>query len=406
MKRRLLIALAALTGIVGIAAVGLYLRVELGWPIVHAVAAPDVSVDVTPERVARGRKLVGVRCAGCHYSQETNALTGTELVAEPSEFGTVFSANITRHPTQGTGRYSDGELVYLLRTGTKRDGVFPGMYMASPFLADEDIYSIIAFLRSDDPWVRPLDVQSKPSQWTFMYKALVTFAFPQPPMPSQPIPYPPEGDEVALGKYVVTAVADCFVCHSESFSTLDAEDPEKSAGYMGGGNPLLDARGRVVRGANITLDAETGIGNWTEDEFVRTVRTGIRPDKRPLRYPMLPYTDLSDREVRAVWAYLETIPPLRNEVPRDLEPPMADEARGAQVYRKYQCSSCHGDDGVGVCDLRQAYEHYPTDEALVAFMRDPKAFVPGTKMPAWDGIIAEDEWAPLLEYVRTLQRRN
>ncbi len=401
--KRGLTASVVLVGVLGVAVLAVVLRVELGWPITREIAAPELAVEVTPERVARGRQLVRVRCALCHYDQKTNALTGAHLVTEPKEFGEVYSSNITAHPTLGTGRYSDGELAVLLRTGVKRDGVSSGMYMASPFLADEDLFAIIAFLRSDDPWVRPHDTPSRQSEWTFLYRALATFSFPAHPMPAAPIEAPKPGDDVALGKYVATALADCFVCHSESFPTLDAMNPENSAGYMGGGNPVLDARGRVVRGANLTMDAETGIGAWSEEAFVRAVRAGIGPDNRPLRYPMLAYPDLTDGEVRAVWAYLKTLPKVANEVPRDLEEIAANAPEGEQLYRRYQCTACHGEEGVGMCDLRQARERYPSEASLIAFLREPSAFVPGTKMPSYKDVIADDEWAPLAAYVRQLE---
>ncbi len=401
--RRGLTVAAVVVGLLAIAVVGVVLRVELGWPITRDIAAPDLTVEVTPARVARGRKLVRVRCALCHYDQKTNALTGTHLAAEPAEFGQVYSANITAHPTAGAGAYTDGELFVLLRTGIKRDGVSSGQYMASPFLADEDLYAIIAFLRSDDPWVRPQDTPSKPSEWTFLYRALATFTFPAHTMPPAPVPLPPADDEVALGKYIVTAMADCFVCHSASFPTLDPAQPERSAGYMGGGNAVLDARGHVVHGSNLTMDSTTGIGTWSKDEFVRAVRTGMRPDQSPLRYPMLAYPDLTDDEVRAVWAYLKTLPPLVHAVPRDLEHIAPTAPKGEQIYRRYQCNACHGDTGVGICDLRQAHERYPTDASLVAFLREPSAFVTGTKMPSYQDVIADDEWAPLVAYVRALE---
>ncbi len=55
-----------------------------------------------------------------------------------------------------------------------------------------------------------------------------------------------------------------------------------------------------------------------------------------------------------------------------------------------------------MCDLRQAQERYPTEESLIAFLR-PRAFVPGTKMPSYKNVIADDEWAPLAAYVRQLE---
>jgi hypothetical protein len=62
---------------------------------------------------------------------------------------------------------------------------------------------------------------------------------------------------------------------------------------------------------NLTPDMETGIGRWTEDQFVRAVRDGVRPDGRRLSAPMFAYQELSDAEARAVYAYLRSIPAIR-----------------------------------------------------------------------------------------------
>jgi hypothetical protein len=67
---------------------------------------------------------------------------------------------------------------------------------------------------------------------------------------------------------------------------------------------------------NITMDDETGIGRWTEDQFVKAVKTGIVPSGPALRPPMKPFVYLSDGEVRAIYAYLKTIPKIKNKVDR------------------------------------------------------------------------------------------
>ena len=87
----------------------------------------------------------------------------------------------------------------------------------------------------------------------------------------KPLPYPDEADRgaarptdrVAYGRYLVTAKLDCFNCHSKDFATNDDMVPENSEGYLGGGNAMRDRTGGVVYTANLTPDAETGIGCWT-----------------------------------------------------------------------------------------------------------------------------------------------
>jgi mono/diheme cytochrome c family protein len=382
------------------------LFVAFDWPVMKPVYAAELKVTSTPARVARGKQLVSIRCAGCHYDQKTDALTGVHMADAPKEFGSIYSHNITQHPTKGAGRYSDRELVYLLRTGIRRDGVFSGPFMQSPKLADEDMYSIIAFLRSDHPWVRPLDVDDRDWEPTFLAKVLMHVAFETVPMPKATVPVPDLADQVAYGRYVVDGMADCFACHSKDFKTMNVVEPEKSEGYLGGGNPTLDAEGKVVFSANLTMDAETGIGKWSEDDFVRTVRTGIRPDGRALRYPMFAYPELSEAEVKAAFAYLETVPTIRNQVDRNFPNVEAIAgSEGEKLYHKYACVSCHGESGQGICDLREASKLYETDEKLLAFLHDPSKFVPGTKMPTWSGIIAEREYAPLIAYVRDLEKK-
>ena len=62
---------------------------------------------------------------------------------------------------------------------------------------------------------------------------------------------------------------------------------------------------------------------------------------------------------------------------------------------------CHGADGVGlVGDLRGANEHFTSDDALRAWIEDAPRQKPGTKMPAWKGIIRDEDYAPLMSYVR------
>lgn len=65
---------------------------------------------VTPETVAQGQKLATLLCVGCHADPDTHRLTGKAMSDLPSEFGAIYSKNITQHPTQGIGGWTDGEL--------------------------------------------------------------------------------------------------------------------------------------------------------------------------------------------------------------------------------------------------------------------------------------------------------
>ena len=179
--------------------------------------------------------------------------------------------------------------------------------------------------------------------------------------------------------------------------------PERSAGYLGGGNPMRDRRGHRVYTANLTPDP-TGLGSWTEEQFRRTLKLGLRPDGRPLRSPMTARPTSPTTRSARIWAYLRTVPPISNALPAPVPGAALDAAdRGRAAFVKYGCHSCHGDDGRGQHDLRGAAVRYPTDAALIAYIRHPeRTSAPDVAMPTWDGTIEEADYAPLARFVRSL----
>ena len=75
--------------------------------------------------------------------------------------------------------------------------------------------------------------------------------------------------------------------------------------------------------ANLTPDKETGLGDWTEEMFIATMKTGRHQGKgRPLLPPM-PYFNLkalTDEDIKSVFAYLQSLPPVHNKVPAPIDP--------------------------------------------------------------------------------------
>ena len=156
-----------------------------------------------------------------------------------SAFGEMWSANITNHP-DALGKYTDGEIAYLLRTGIQKDGRL-NPFMLFPNLTDEDLGAVIAYLRSDNASTTPSPVKQKSPDYSFLAKALFKLGAIKPfPYEGEPIVAPPKNDKVAYGKYLATSVFVCAECHSQSFETFDYADPEKSPGFFGGGNPVED----------------------------------------------------------------------------------------------------------------------------------------------------------------------
>ena len=273
-------------------------------------------VEATPDRIERGKKLALLLCANCHLDPATGKLTGKQMHDAPAEFGKIFSQNITQDKQYGIGEWTDGELIYLFRTGIKRDGKYAPPWMAKlTNMADEDINSIISFLHSDDALVTASATPDFPCEPSFLSKFLCVVAFKPFPMPNHKIELPDTNNAVQFGKYLAHNL-DCFSCHSADFKTNDYLNPEKSVGYFGGGNKPLNTEGKIIPTQNLTPDPETGIGKWSEERFVDALKNGKMVDQPALRYPMVPYVYLTDKEAKAIYAYFQTIPPIVNKVPR------------------------------------------------------------------------------------------
>jgi mono/diheme cytochrome c family protein len=137
-------------------------------------------------------------------------------------------------------------------------------------------------------------------------------------LPAESIQVPMTPENIARGKHLFTVIADCDGCHSERDLTRFSA-PVIASGRGRGWlfPPELGLPGEVVA-PNITPDVETGIGAWTDGEKIRAIREGVSRDGRPL-FPMMPYQSfakMSDSDVQALVAYMNTLPAVRNPLPR------------------------------------------------------------------------------------------
>jgi mono/diheme cytochrome c family protein len=172
---------------------------------------------------------------------------------------------------------------------------------------------------------------------------------------------------IERGRYLVQNVAGCLHCHSEALEDR-LGSPVKPETLGRGGTAFSEAEGvpGVVCAQNITSDRETGLGAWTDGEIMRAIREGVSRDGHAL-FPMMPYThyrNMSDDDVRAIVAYLRTLPPIKHKAPeskikfpvnllikftpKPLEGPVAapDDAKDHRAYGKYLteiggCVICH-----------------------------------------------------------------
>lgn len=286
----------------------------VGIPKYDPPITPAITVERTEARIKRGEAIAQVQCMSCHANDD-NRLTGKYLGEIPAIFGTIYSKNITQDKEKGIGRWTDGELMYFLRTSIRPDGSFVGIMPRYALMADEDVKSIIAWLRSDRLPVQATKEEAPEVEYSFFSKVLVNTILKPGEYPQQPILIPDSTNQVAFGRYIADGVADCYSCHSGDLIDQDKLHPEKSKGYYGGGIKMGGEGGKEIHTANLTFDEETGIGKkYTKEQFIRAVKMGVRPDGSILRLPMEPRPSLSDYEVGAIYEYLKTIPKIKNDI--------------------------------------------------------------------------------------------
>jgi cytochrome c553 len=120
------------------------------------------------------------------------------------------------------------------------------------------------------------------------------------------------------GRYVLLTT-ECTGCHVTP--SPQGHQPDM---YLAGGRRFTTNTHGVVVSRNLTPDKETGLGDWTVDQFIATMKTGRHQGKgRPLLPPM-PWPvvgSLNDEDIRSLFAYLQSLPPASNRVPQPIDPP-------------------------------------------------------------------------------------
>ena len=279
-------------------------------------AVPPVRPS-TPKRVLQGEKIVSVMCVHCHRNAGTSTLAGRPMPDLGTDLGNLYSANITQDPKSGIGQWTDQQVVTLVRTGAGPDGRLRVAMPHFAYLSDEDAASIVAFLRSDNPLVRATAEPSHPQELSPLGKTLLSTVLKPTPLVKHLADAPPASQPVALGNYLVVGRYQCYFCHSQDVTTNNEAKPEQSKGFMGGGNKMLDDDLQLRISRNLTMDPETGLGKWSEAQFSKAVKFGMAPTGI-LHGPMPKFSTLTDDEVHALWAYLKTVPNIKNATPEDV----------------------------------------------------------------------------------------
>lgn len=276
-----------------IAAGVLYFRGQSRFNQTYAVPVENVAIPNDATSLERGKHLAALLCSGCHGEN----LAGTDFFNDPG-LGTIHAKNLTSGQGGVGASYTDADFVRTLRHGVRPDGtsVFVMPSKDYHYLSDQDLGSIIAYLRT----VPPVDQEWGPKQFTLMGNVLIGVGvfdnFMMADLIDHTGPRPavsPIGVTQEYGDYVVR-LNGCRQCHGPQLSGGKVDDPTIN-----------------LLGPNLTPGGE--LATWSEADFINTLRTGVTPSDHHLS-EVMPWkiygTKMSDDELKAVFLYLQSLPKL------------------------------------------------------------------------------------------------
>jgi hypothetical protein len=306
--------------LVAVAIGGLLTYVKTAMPNVGEAEA--LTIEYTPERIERGRYLATsvTVCMDCHSTRDWTKYSGPLTEGTLGQGGETFdqsfgfpgkyiSRNITPH---GISRYTDGELFRVITTGVNKEGeaMFPLMpYLYYGKMDTEDIYSIIAYVRTLAPIQKDWEKSTHDLPFNFIVNTI--------PQKASPQKRPDKSDLVAYGAYMVNA-SGCIECHTQ----VEKGQIIKELAFSGGREfPVMG--GGIIRSSNLTPDKETGLGAWTEEMFIQRFKMyadstytpeTVQPGEFNTWMPWTMYAGMERDDLAAIYAYLKTTTPMKNAV--------------------------------------------------------------------------------------------
>lgn len=301
------------------------ITLTIGWrPFLGPKTRPltQRTFERTPQRLERGR-YIATALSGCSYCHTPHDWTATGTPAIPDREGAgeiepyadlpgrMVAPNLTPDLETGAGRWTDDQLARAIREGVGHDGraLFPLMpYVHYREMSDEDLASVIVYLRSL-PAVRN---QLPRTEIIFPVKYLIR-SVPEPV--TSPVAQAPTSDPIPRGAYLVN-MAGCGDCHTAQVKGQNVPGMEFAGGF-----PFPGPWGDVAS-ANITPDA-SGISYYDEALFLEVLHTGqVKARKLNPIMPINVFKNLTDDDLKAMFAYLRTLKPVKHRVDNS-QPPTA-----------------------------------------------------------------------------------
>ncbi len=257
--------------------------------------------------ISRGAYLAAAAgCGGCHTDSEHHGQAYAGGLPLATEFGIIPTPNITPDPATGIGRWNTPDFARAMRWGIAPDDshyvpTFP--YLFYNRLTDRDLADLKAFLDSLPAVSRP-DLKGAGST-ALLARTQAALAVSATPAPG---PWQPDPQKDAVwnrGAYLVASIGRCGECHTPR-NWLGAPDPER---FLAGS--LAGPGGK--KAPNITQDAKSGIGNWSEQDILGVLIDGRTPDFDEVGGAMAEIVKntarLTEEDRHAIVVFLQSVPP-------------------------------------------------------------------------------------------------
>jgi mono/diheme cytochrome c family protein len=367
-----------------------------------------------PDPIARGRYLADAAdCLACHTAEGGQAFAGGRAFV--TEFGTIYSPNISPDAETGIGAWSDDDFLRAMHEGVNQEGeaLYPAFpYAAYTYLTEQDVLAIKNYLFTQ-PAVSnvppentlrfPYNQRWLMSIWAMLYNPETRFE-----------PVVDRSASWNRGAYMVEALGHCGDCHTPRTPMQSLDNRRKFAGGLAEG----------WRAYNLSSHPTSGIGNWSAADLEGYLKTGRAENRGSAFGPMaeavhLSFAKMTDSDISAIVEYIRSVPPVDTPdlpAPR-MEPAAADplqgvaadeNPRGLEIFSG-ACAGCHG--WTGENDLvphttftgsRAVNDPTATNVALAivhgaSSLASPDGAV--ATMPAFGDIFSDDDIAAVSNYV-------
>ena len=383
------------------------------WP---RPVAPAPRLDTLKASVEHGRYLATVgNCETCHTAPGGEPYAGG--VSFKTDFGKLYSTNITSDPHHGIGDWSFADFHASMKHGLRPDGTH--LYPAFPYtsfakLTDEDVASLYLYMKtiapSDQPapenaMAFPFNNRELMHFWKRLFHDETGFQ-----------PNPTKSEEWNRGAYLVEGLAHCGACHTprNMFGAEYSDNPLTGGVYY---DKVATGESKEWAAVNLT-PAPDGLGAWSHQDIMQYLLEG-QNSRAVVHGPMNEVVMDSTRhfaqeDVRAIATYLKGIPAREASSAKGslLEwPSLANNYDEGEVVYTVHCGTCHLPDGKGDAVLGVPLGHNPIVQAkdpaalinVILYGPDlpPPPFVSDrTRMPAFGKRLPDEDIAAVATYLR------